>query len=710
MQRGRNIFMELSRLEMVLQYHICFFADDILLFLRADKFELKYAQDLLLRFSRASGQIVNPLKIGITFSKSISRCRQNDIADLLQMKTMKLSDRYLGVPLFLNRSKVLSFQPLIDQMQRKLDGWKEKLIPQARRAVQIQAVLNSVALYQMSCFPIPNATIRKLNTLQRRYWWGHHPNQKGLNPRAWNKIFLPNRFGGLEFKNLEKFNLALLAKMAWRLVTQPDLLSSRVIKSKYFPKHKPLHAILRRKGTWIWNDICKGLKIVKQYHIWEVVSGEDISIWQDRWIESESQFLQKPTDYHLQDYNQVSQLIDHYNNEWDDSALAELFSQDQIDIIHKIRIPATGTDAIKWSLTTSGHFTTKSTYSALLKAQCNSSQQEQRQWLRVWHLNVFPKFKFFIWKCLHDILPFKSYLYRFGVVSDMLCPLCGLADKTLDHLFYHCDFARAVWFDLCPQVFSALACFHSLRYWIMHWFSSKLTSDLNDLYRIYIIVMWQIWKARCKASFENVQQNPLIVIQRINSQLQYLQQTSIFYQHLAKTSCTVPTNLNRFLLKAKDLAQLSDYSLIFGDASMRNSSFIAGCGAVWYKPNGIFEKAKCWTINASSVIAAEAQAITHAMEWAQQKQLQRIIVVSDNQALVNAINGAACYICWTHISYVTNCKNDMSSFHSPYCKYVPRKLNRAADALARLARKSNVIKEWELQPPNTISLFPFCNF
>lgn len=161
-----------------------FFVDDVLLFLKAKTSELRYAQEILLRFGRVSGQVINPIESSVAFSKNISRSRQCEIANMLQMNTMKFTDRYLGVLLFLNRSKVLSFQPLVEQMQKKLDGWKEKLIPQDGRAIQIQFVLNSVASYQMACFPIPNSILKQLDTLQRRYWLEHHPKNKDLNHRA----------------------------------------------------------------------------------------------------------------------------------------------------------------------------------------------------------------------------------------------------------------------------------------------------------------------------------------------------------------------------------------------------------------------------------------------------------------------------------------------------------------------------------------------
>lgn len=104
----------------------------------------------------------------------------------------------------------------------------------------------------------------------------------------------------------------MLTKMAWRIVSQPNTLSARVLKSKYFPKHNSLYANLRKRGTWIWDGIKKGFGIVRKYHISKVNTWEDISIWQDMWIASE-ELLIRPTTYQLQDYTHVSQLINQYN-------------------------------------------------------------------------------------------------------------------------------------------------------------------------------------------------------------------------------------------------------------------------------------------------------------------------------------------------------------------------------------------------------------
>lgn len=38
------------------------------------------------------------------------------------------------------------------------------------------------------------------------------------------------------FKDLDAFNVALLCKQVWRVITKPNLLLSKVMNAEYFPK------------------------------------------------------------------------------------------------------------------------------------------------------------------------------------------------------------------------------------------------------------------------------------------------------------------------------------------------------------------------------------------------------------------------------------------------------------------------------------------
>ncbi|XP_026396064.1 uncharacterized protein LOC113290697 [Papaver somniferum] len=97
----------------------------------------------------------------------------------------------------------------------------------------IKHVFNSVPVYQMGTFKFPNNILNKLTSIEIGFLWGHNSN-RGMNPIGWNKVCKPKEKGGLAIRDLEKLNLALLTKIAWRICTKSDKLMVQVIRGKYF--------------------------------------------------------------------------------------------------------------------------------------------------------------------------------------------------------------------------------------------------------------------------------------------------------------------------------------------------------------------------------------------------------------------------------------------------------------------------------------------
>lgn len=61
---------------------------------------------------------------------------------------------------------------------------------------------------------------------------------------SWDVMSRPRYMGGLGFRDLKLFSLALLARQAWRVLPDPHTLSARILKSVYFPQTTILEASL----------------------------------------------------------------------------------------------------------------------------------------------------------------------------------------------------------------------------------------------------------------------------------------------------------------------------------------------------------------------------------------------------------------------------------------------------------------------------------
>jgi hypothetical protein len=53
--------------------------------------------------------------------------------------------------------------------------------------------------------------------------------------KKWSALTLSKSHGGMGFGDIKKFNLSMLGKQGWRLMTNPSSLCAQVLKDKYCP-------------------------------------------------------------------------------------------------------------------------------------------------------------------------------------------------------------------------------------------------------------------------------------------------------------------------------------------------------------------------------------------------------------------------------------------------------------------------------------------
>ena len=84
----------------------------------------------------------------------------------------------------------------------------------------------------------------------------------------WEKMCAPKDKGGLGFRDLKAFNLALLAKQGWQLQMNSHSLVHRVLKARYFLETDFLHAELGTKPSFAWRSILAAQPVVNLGYHW----------------------------------------------------------------------------------------------------------------------------------------------------------------------------------------------------------------------------------------------------------------------------------------------------------------------------------------------------------------------------------------------------------------------------------------------------------
>ena len=84
--------------------------------------------------------------------------------------------------------------------------------------------------------------------------------------------------GGLGFKDLYIFNLAMLSWQGWRLIEAPNTFCAQVLKARYYPNCSVLEATEKDGISYTWRSIFKDIALLKEGIIGHVGSGEHINI------------------------------------------------------------------------------------------------------------------------------------------------------------------------------------------------------------------------------------------------------------------------------------------------------------------------------------------------------------------------------------------------------------------------------------------------
>ncbi|XP_040987684.1 uncharacterized mitochondrial protein AtMg00310-like [Juglans microcarpa x Juglans regia] len=126
----------------------------------------------------------------------------------------------------------------------KLQGWKGNKFSQEGREILLKAVALAIPSYAMSCFKTPTMLCSEIESMMAGYWWGQKNKERKVHWLSWKKICSSKFVGGMGFKELEIFNMAMLAKQACKLLQNKESLFHKMYTARYFSDGNLLTASL----------------------------------------------------------------------------------------------------------------------------------------------------------------------------------------------------------------------------------------------------------------------------------------------------------------------------------------------------------------------------------------------------------------------------------------------------------------------------------
>ena len=123
-------------------------------------------------YEAASVQKINTDKSSVFFSSNTPDERRSEVMNLLGPMQDTRHKKYLGLPSIIGKSKVEIFAEIKERVERKLSGWKEKMMSMGGREILIKAVAQAIPTYTMSYFQILKSLCDEMEAMMRKFWWG----------------------------------------------------------------------------------------------------------------------------------------------------------------------------------------------------------------------------------------------------------------------------------------------------------------------------------------------------------------------------------------------------------------------------------------------------------------------------------------------------------------------------------------------------------
>ncbi|XP_057246865.1 uncharacterized protein LOC130589575 [Beta vulgaris subsp. vulgaris] len=246
-------------------------------------------------------------------------------------------------------------------------------------------------------------------------------------------------------------------------------------------------------------------------------------------------------------------------------------------------------------------------------------------WKVIWSATVLPRVKLFAWRACLDALPTKVGLHRRVPAISALCGVCGVAEDSALHSLAFCPLAQGIWASSEIRQCVPRGCL-SVAEWFAYCF--KLMDDGEMC--LFLTTCWAVWGARCKMSIEGEMSPP-------NQTAAYAAKTCAEAREAIDVVKTAGKSVGAVTSQVKWQAPSDGWLKINVDAGQAGGG-LSGLGVVCRDMEGSILSCAAVQMRANwEAPIAEARAVLEGVVMAKSLGLQKVIIESDCQRVVQAL-------------------------------------------------------------------------
>ncbi|XP_073031340.1 uncharacterized protein [Primulina eburnea] len=257
------------------------YADDIIIFANGGNREMISLMDFLHHYENCSGQLVNAVKSVLILPPRCSGRSRTRLLRITGFGEGHFPIKYLGVPLFRGNRVCSLFDPLVQMVRKKLEGWELKTLSPGSRMTLLRSVLLSVPIYMLQVVQPPLAVMERLENVFNGFLWGSRSLDKKWHWARWSRVCLPVSEGGLGFRRLKDIVDSFSIKL-WFRFRHGSSLWAKFMMRKYCQLVHPAYVSSAGFISPTWRRLLKIRPRAESGIRWRIGMG-DVSFWDDIW-------------------------------------------------------------------------------------------------------------------------------------------------------------------------------------------------------------------------------------------------------------------------------------------------------------------------------------------------------------------------------------------------------------------------------------------
>ncbi|XP_074271403.1 uncharacterized protein LOC141595338 [Silene latifolia] len=146
---------------------------------------------------------------------------------------------------------------LVEKVVVRIRSWGTRQLSYAGRLVLVRAVLSQLHCFWSRIFIIPVTVIDRIERICRNYLWEGLDQYHKAPPMAWDNVCKDKKHRGLGIINCRQWNVAMIGKYVWWLVSKADHLWIKWVNHIYIKGQDWLTYHPTISSSWTWRKICQ---------------------------------------------------------------------------------------------------------------------------------------------------------------------------------------------------------------------------------------------------------------------------------------------------------------------------------------------------------------------------------------------------------------------------------------------------------------------